>query len=135
MKYASIKVLVLALASGGSIAACASGSDSPDFSGGGVGGSATTATTGTGSVISGGGNGGNGGSVATSTSVSSGSSNVDAGPSCIPQCSTDSDCQNSCPVAQTGNNCCDTATGLCYVSSTPICPQPVPDGGTVMPPY
>lgn len=135
MKYASIKVLVLVLASGGSIAACASGSDSPDFSSGSGGG--VTSTTGTG-LTSGGGNGGNGGaggSGGDSASASTSSSTVDAGPSCVPQCNTDLDCQNSCPVAQTGINCCDTATNFCYVASTPICPMPQTDGGTVMPPY
>jgi hypothetical protein len=134
VKYASIKVLVLVLASGGSIAACASGTDSIDFDSG-AGGGVTAAGTG---ATSGGGNGGNGGAGGDSTGGtggSSGSSNADAGPTCIPQCNIDADCQNSCPVAQTGINCCDTATGLCYVASTPICPMPQTDGGTVMPPY
>lgn len=133
MKYASIKALVLVLAPGGLIAACASGTDTIDFSSG-SGGGTTVASTG---VTSGGGNGGNGGNggAGGGTGGSTGSSLVDAGPTCIPMCNADSDCQNSCPVAQTGINCCDTATGLCYVASTPICPAPPNDGGVVMPPY
>lgn len=132
MKYASIKVLVLVLASGGSIAACASGTDSLDFDSGAGGGVTSTGTTP--GVTSGGGNGGNGGAGSDATSSSSGGSTVDAG-SCVPQCSADTDCQVTCPAAQTGINCCDTATGTCYVAATPICPMPQPDGGTVTPPY
>ena len=143
MNYASIKVLVLVLASGGLIAACASGTDSVDFSSG-SGGGATVSGSGGGNGGSGGsGNGGNGGNGSGnggsgSTVASTGTfptGGADAGPSCIPTCNTDSDCQNSCPVAQTGINCCDTQTGLCYVASTPVCPMPPTDGGTVMPPY
>jgi hypothetical protein len=131
VKYASIKALVLVLATGGLIAACASGTDSPDFSSGSGGGATVTST----GVTSGGGNGGNGGNGGSGGGGTGGSPSVDAGPTCIPQCNADSDCQNSCPVAQTGINCCDTATGLCYVASTPICPAPPNDGGVVIPPY
>jgi hypothetical protein len=137
VKYASIKVLVLLLGSGGLIAACASGSDSLDFSTGA--GSGATVTSGSGNGGNGGenssatGNGGNGGS--NSAAVTTGSSQPDAGDVCVPKCTADSDCQNSCPVAQTGINCCDAATGFCYVDPKSICPAPQPDGGVITPPY
>jgi hypothetical protein len=126
VKYASLKVLVLVLATGSLIAACASGNDTTDLGAGGASGTSTSSSpsdTSTTSVGSGG--GGTGG----------GTSLPDGGSTCIPKCNADSDCQNSCPAAQTGSNCCDAATGLCYVASTSICPMPKPDGGTMMPPY
>jgi hypothetical protein len=139
VNYASIKVLVLVLATGGLIAACASGTDSVDFSSGSGGGATVSGSGGSGNGGNGGnsgsGNGGDGSGGSGSSVVSTGGSPSDAGPSCIPMCNADSDCQNSCPVAQTGINCCDTQTGLCYVASTPVCPMPPTDGGPVMPPY
>jgi hypothetical protein len=137
VNYASIKVLVLVLATGGLIAACASGTDSVDFSTGSAGGGTAS---GGGSNSGNGGSGGNGsggngsGGAGSSVTVTSGAT-TGSGSTCIPTCNADSDCQNSCPVAQTGINCCDTQTGLCYVASTSICPVPPTDGGTVMPPY
>jgi hypothetical protein len=136
VNYASIKVLVLVLATGGLIAACASGSDSPEFSsgGGGVPSGGDTLTGGgtlTGAT-SGGGNAGTTGSASASTSTGA---STGGGTTCIPKCTADSDCQNSCPATQTGSNCCDADTGLCYVASTPMCPAPPTDGGVVMPPY
>jgi hypothetical protein len=128
VKYASLKVLVLVLATGSLIAACASGNDTTDFGAGGASGTTTSSSppdTGTTSV----GTGGGGGATGSGTSTSG------SGGTCIPKCFADYDCQNSCPAAQTGINCCDTATGLCYVASTSICPMPQTDGGTMMPPY
>ena len=133
MKYASLKVIALVFATGSLIAACANGSDSPDFGSGGA--SATTSTSDT---------TGGGGTIPTTTATTTsgasgtggtgGSTPTDGGAACLPKCNTDSDCQNSCPATQTGANCCDTQTNLCYVASTSICPVP-DDGGVVMPPY
>ncbi len=57
----------------------------------------------------------------------------DAG-KCVAQCTSDSECQNSCPVVTSGINCCDTTTGTCYPASTSTCPVPQPDSGQP-PPY
>ena len=59
----------------------------------------------------------------------------DGGGVCTPKCTTDFDCDSTCPAASSGNaNCCDTATGVCYVSAT-ACPAPTsPDSGP-KPPY
>ena len=51
---------------------------------------------------------------------------------CVPSCTIDSDCQNSCAPPQSGIYCCDIATSLCYVSSDQPCPVPQ-DGGNVDP--
>lgn len=147
MKYASIKALVLLLGSGGLIAACASGTDSLDFSTGAGGDTTSTVASGNGGN-GGSGNGGNGSTVgnggstgvgnpsssAVTTTATTGGSQTDGG-ACIAKCYADYDCQNSCPVAQTGINCCDTATNLCYVDSNSVCPMPQNDGGVVTPPY
>ena len=57
----------------------------------------------------------------TGTSGSTGSS------SCTVACTTDAQCQNSCPAVTNASNCCD-ASGVCYVSNTLTCPVPF-DGG------
>ena len=49
--------------------------------------------------------------------------------SCVPTCSTDQDCQNSCPAVPNGINCCDTSTGICYAYASQVCPAPIPDAG------
>jgi hypothetical protein len=53
----------------------------------------------------------------------------DTGPTgqCIQNCTSDQDCQNSCPLVPQGVNCCDTATGICYAYAQTSCPAPVPD--------
>lgn len=56
----------------------------------------------------------------------------DAG-KCVNHCTTDSDCQNSCPSVASGINCCDTATSTCYPASTATCPVPQPDSGNPTP--
>jgi hypothetical protein len=135
VKYASLKVLVLVLATGGLIAACASGNDTVDF---GTGGSSpSTSSDPPDTTSAGGGFGGSGGEAPTTSGVTTttGSGDPDGGGVCVPKCNIDSDCQNSCPVAQTGINCCDAPSGFCYVASTSICPAPKPDGGTMNPPY
>ena len=131
MKYASLKVLVLVLATGGLIAACASGTDTDIAFG--AGGSSPSTSSDAPDTTSGSGFGGSGGAVAAGTTTVTG--DPDGGATCVPKCNIDSDCQNSCPAAQTGINCCDAPSGFCYVASTAICPAPKPDGGTMMPPY
>ncbi len=131
MKYASLKVLVLVLATGGLIAACASGNESDE-----AGGFATdTTATSSGSGGSGGSGGALSGGGTTAGNTTTGSGDPDGGGVCIPMCNVDSDCQNSCPATQTGINCCDAPSHFCYVASTAICPAPKPDGGTMNPPY
>ena len=55
-----------------------------------------------------------------------------SGPVCVPSCSQDTECQNSCAAPQSGIWCCDMATSLCYNSSDQSCPAPQ-DGGGVDP--
>jgi hypothetical protein len=134
VKYASLKVLALVLATGGLIAACATGTDTTPFDTGGS--AATSGAPDTGPTTGAGGSGGTNASSGTdATAGSTGSGQPDGGGVCIPKCNADSDCQNSCPAAQTGINCCDAPSGFCYVASQSICPAPKPDGGTMMPPY
>jgi len=60
-------------------------------------------------------------------------SNKDSGSQsqCVTSCTTDEDCQNSCPEVPNGVNCCDTSTGICYAYSSTECPAPVTDGGLI----
>lgn len=47
---------------------------------------------------------------------------------CVTNCTSDLDCQNSCPaVTNMGVNCCDVATGFCYAYAQSSCPAPVAD--------
>lgn len=48
---------------------------------------------------------------------------------CVSQCTSDTDCENSCPNVPNGVNCCDTSTGICYAYSSTVCPAPVQDAG------
>jgi hypothetical protein len=50
---------------------------------------------------------------------------------CLPRCTSDMECQTTCPSVASGSNCCDTRSGICYVSPG-MCPTAVRDGG--MPP-
>lgn len=49
--------------------------------------------------------------------------NDDAG-QCPSQCTTDQDCQSTCPNPQSGLYCCDSQTGVCYVEPSGTCPEP-----------
>lgn len=49
---------------------------------------------------------------------------------CVAKCTSDMDCQNSCPAAPAGVNCCDLSTGACYANSNSTCPKTQDDGGT-----
>ncbi len=59
----------------------------------------------------------------------------DTGPTqvCVPSCSADQDCQNSCATPPSGIYCCDIATSLCYVSSDQTCPAPSDGGSNIDP--
>ncbi len=48
---------------------------------------------------------------------------------CVSQCTSDTDCESSCPNVPNGVNCCDTSTGICYAYSANACPAPVQDAG------
>lgn len=48
---------------------------------------------------------------------------------CVPTCTSDQDCENSCPQVPNGVNCCDTSTGICYAYASNVCPAPVLDAG------
>ena len=59
----------------------------------------------------------------------------DLGRRCVPTCSTDADCQASCPANPTPTLpvCCDRGTGTCFNSSVAMCPSPTPaDAGMTM---
>jgi len=60
-----------------------------------------------------------------------GATNKDSGSQgqCVMNCTSDMDCQNSCPMVPSGVNCCDTATGVCYAYAQSSCPVPVMDAG------
>jgi len=51
--------------------------------------------------------------------------NEGGGQQCVQSCTSDLDCQNSCPTVPQGENCCDTSTGICYAYSSTTCPVPV----------
>ncbi len=96
-------------------AACASGSDTPDFGGGSPGGGSPSGT---------------GGGTGTGTSTSTGSST--SGGTCAGQpCKTDLDCENICTAAPQGSsNCCDQITLVCYVATTDTCPAQTSSSST-----
>lgn len=52
-----------------------------------------------------------------------------AAPTCVSQCSSDSECENSCAPVSTGANCCDTSTKKCYRNAS-ACPVVEVDSGT-----
>jgi hypothetical protein len=42
---------------------------------------------------------------------------------CTPSCTSDSECENSCPAAPSGGiNCCDTSSGVCFANTSSTCP-------------
>jgi hypothetical protein len=101
-------------------------------SGGGFGGTTSSTTSGFGGVGGTGGEGGFGGVGGGSTSSSASSSSSAAstassassssGAMCVAMCTFDAECQSSCPPPPFGVNCCDTLTGVCYISSMMMCP-------------
>jgi hypothetical protein len=107
----STLVVITFLSTAALFAACASGNDSENSSGlgfGGEGGESPTtvgpgATTGPGNTT---GNGGAGGSPSMG---------------CAAHCSADTECQSTCGQPTDGTYCCDTANGMCYLSSQSEC--------------
>ncbi|HEY6462782.1 MAG TPA: hypothetical protein VIY73_21580, partial [Polyangiaceae bacterium] len=62
-------------------------------------------------------------------SSSSGSSSGSSGGTCG-ACTTDSECESSCPPVQGGGtNCCDVGSGVCYATTQNTCPSPSDGGG------
>jgi hypothetical protein len=55
----------------------------------------------------------------------------DTGARCVATCTSNADCQGSCPTAPSGMNCCDITTGVCYVGL--MCPAMTPDSGMTNP--
>ncbi len=51
---------------------------------------------------------------------------------CVSSCSTDVQCQSSCPATDAGIACCDTTSGVCFNSTAIACPVPQDSG---VPPY
>jgi hypothetical protein len=46
----------------------------------------------------------------------------DSGGTCVSSCTTDLDCQNSCPpVAGGGTSCCDVGGAFCYTTAETTC--------------
>ncbi|MEA2750784.1 MAG: hypothetical protein QOI41_4927 [Myxococcales bacterium] len=52
---------------------------------------------------------------------------------CVPSCTTDADCANSCEAVPGGSQCCDLHTMSCWASKTSSCPKPE-DAGVQPPP-
>lgn len=124
-------------------AACGSGDSSQlDFGdtdaatsdGGGNDGRASSGSSGSssgGSGSSSGESGSGSGSSSGSSGSSSGSSGSSSGGATCGSCTTDSECESSCPPVQGGGtNCCDTGSGVCYATTQSSCPSPVVDSGS-----
>jgi hypothetical protein len=54
---------------------------------------------------------------------------------CVSSCTQDSECQNSCPALDTGIQCCDAATSVCFASAAAACPVPPPNDPDPPPAY
>lgn len=49
---------------------------------------------------------------------------------CKANCTSDTDCQSTCPAApNNGVNCCDIGSGVCFASSQSTCPASGSDAG------
>jgi hypothetical protein len=98
------RTLIIASLTLGLLAACAS--DNPPAASSDTGtNDALDATTGT--VRDG-----------NSPSTSDAPSNTDTGGVCVPHCTTDLECQQSCKPPQVGTSCCDKIGGICYAATT-----------------
>ncbi len=71
------------------------------------------------------------GSVYDSNTGHDGASNTDGGGGvCMANCTSDTECQNTCPMApNNGTNCCDVGSGVCFASSSSTCPVNGNDAG------
>lgn len=121
MLRATLPALALVLA--GVVAGCSSNSQADtanvdDDAGGGSGNPSASDASASGYDSGGGGSGGQ---------HDSGSG---GGNQCVGHCTSDQDCQNSCPSLPNGVMCCDVPSGSCYGSQTPQCPTSnTTDGG------
>jgi hypothetical protein len=93
--------------SGGNDSSASYSSSGSGFSGGSTSGGGGTSSSGGGGGV---------------TSSEGGTSSGGGGGTCVPSCSSDSDCQNSCPPVAGGVNCCDSMSGMCFPSQTAACP-------------
>lgn len=136
MKYTSLVLSTFALFTAGVVAACASGDSAlPGGDSGGTGGLTTSngpgPTSGTGGATNTATNDattttGIGGASTTAGVGGAMQTTTTGGGVCVAKCTEDSDCQGSCPPVGNGENCCDAATGVCYVSNMAACPAPNP---------
>lgn len=103
------------IASSSGVSSSSSGSSSTSSNGGtgGTGGEGGSMTSSASSSSSG---------SSSSASSSSSSASSSSGGVCAPTCTFDIECQMTCPPPPFGSVCCDFATGLCYLSSFPMCP-------------
>jgi len=54
----------------------------------------------------------------------------DAGRVCIAHCTSDYECQSTCPMPPgMGINCCDIPSGVCFAATMGMCPIVVHDAG------
>jgi hypothetical protein len=68
-------------------------------------------------------NSSSGGSSNTGASSSGGAGNSGGGTCTTIVCTSDTDCMNMCPAAGSGmSNCCEVASGMCYVYGQTACP-------------
>ena len=76
----------------------------------------------------------------TGSHTDTGSTGTDTGTKsesgvCVSHCTSNAECDASCPASPSGSyNCCDTATGICYVSAG-FCPAGSDSGGVDTAPY
>ena len=131
MKLASLRSLAaFSLSAGAFLVACSSGDPSGgDFAFGDAGtGSSSGSASSSGSSSDRDSGGGyeydSGSNEDTGTGSSSGGGTCGA-------CTTDQECQSSCPPVSggSGTNCCDVGSGVCYATTQNTCPTPS-DGGT-----
>jgi hypothetical protein len=57
---------------------------------------------------------------------------IDVGPpppECTTDCTTNHECQSTCPPINVGRWCCDFPTGMCYAVPGKHCPHPILDAG------
>jgi hypothetical protein len=109
------------------IGGCASSEDDTGLGGGEDSGSDAHGATDTGGTVTDtGGSHTDTGSTSTDTGTKS-----EGGGTCVSHCASNAECDASCPASPTGSyNCCDTATGICYVSAG-FCPAGGSDSGGV----
>jgi hypothetical protein len=58
----------------------------------------------------------------TGTVITGGDGSTGGG-QCMPNCTSDQDCQSTCPAVAGALNCCDTTSGVCFTSSESACPD------------